>query len=210
MNSEIQLVILCGGSGTRLWPLSREHHPKQLLPLFGQHTLLQATALRLAGLASSWQVRPPVLVGNDEYRFILAEQMRQVGLPKTTLVLEPVGRNTAPALTLAALAAMADGTDPVLVVMPADHVVQDEAAFCLAVQEAAGWASQGKLATFGIKATSPETGYGYIRRGLALSGGSAFTVAEFVEKPDAVTAQAYLDSGEFFWNGGIFVLKASV
>lgn len=210
MKLDVQPVILCGGSGSRLWPLSREQHPKQLLQLFGQHSLLQATALRLNGLGGGWAVKPPVLVGNDDYRFIIAEQIRQTGLPKPTLVLEPVGRNTAPALTLAALAALAQGDDPVLVVMPADHVVLNEPAFCQAVQVAAGWAQEGKLVTFGIAATAPETGFGYIRRGAALAGGGAYTVAEFVEKPDAATARAYVDSGEFYWNGGIFVLKASV
>lgn len=210
----IQPVILCGGSGSRLWPLSREHHPKQLLNLVGQHSLLQATALRLSGLQTTSQqassLLPPLLVGNDEYRFILAEQLRQVGQKHPTMVLEPAGRNTAPALTLAALAAMAEGADPVLVVMPADHVVADEGAFCKAVQVAAQWADAGKLVTFGIKAAAPETGYGYIRRGQGLPGGQAWQVAEFVEKPDAATAQVYVDSGEFFWNGGIFVLRASV
>ena len=210
MNPDIQPVILCGGSGTRLWPLSREQHPKQLLPLFGQWSLLQATARRVAGVSPSWQVKPPVLVGNDEYRFILAEQMRQSGMGQASLVLEPFGRNTAPALALAALAANSGGADPILLVMPADHVVADETAFCNAVEVAAQWAAQGKLAIFGIKATSPETGYGYIRRGAPLEGGQAFAVSQFVEKPNAATAQSYIDSGEFFWNGGIFVVKASV
>jgi mannose-1-phosphate guanylyltransferase/mannose-6-phosphate isomerase len=206
----IQPVVLCGGSGSRLWPLSREHHPKQLLRLSGEHTLLQGTVLRLAELSRMAVLAPPVLVGNDEYRFVLAEQLRQVGVAQASLVLEPVGRNTAPALTLGALAAMADGQDPVLVVMPADHVIADRTGFQAAVMVGAALAQTGKLVTFGIKATAPETGYGYIRRGEQIAGATAYTVAEFVEKPDAATAQAYLDSGEFYWNGGIFVVQASV
>ncbi|MDD0814585.1 mannose-1-phosphate guanylyltransferase/mannose-6-phosphate isomerase [Curvibacter sp. HBC28] len=208
----VQPVILCGGSGSRLWPLSREHYPKQLLKLVGQHTLLQDTALRLAGVGQGdgATLVAPILVGNDEYRFLLAEQLRTVGVKPAALVLEPMGRNTAPALTLGALAARADGADPVMVVMPADHVIQDAAAFQAAVAAAVPLAEAGKLVTFGIQATAPETGYGYIRRGAALAGSTGFAVAEFVEKPNAETAQAYLDSGEFFWNGGIFVIKASV
>lgn len=203
-------VILCGGSGSRLWPLSREQYPKQLLQLVGNHTLLQATALRLFKANIGPEVLPPMLVGNEEYRFILGEQLRQVGIPPSAVVLEPVGRNTAPALTLAALAAMAPGADPVLVVMPADHVVQDLAAFEQTTATAVALAEQGKLVTFGIRATAPETGYGYIRRGEAVAQGKAWAVAQFVEKPDVATAQRYLESGEFFWNGGIFVMRASV
>lgn len=204
----IQPVVLCGGSGSRLWPLSREQYPKQLLRLVGPNSLLQDTVLRLAALPGG--VAPPLLVGNTEYRFILAEQVRQVGVANATLVLEPVGRNTAPALTLGALGAMVDGHDPVMVVMPADHVIQDSAAFVAAVQVAAPLAQAGQLVTFGIECTAPETGYGYIRRGHALAGAQAYTVAEFVEKPDAATAQAYVHDGGFYWNGGIFVVKASV
>ncbi|MDD0838239.1 mannose-1-phosphate guanylyltransferase/mannose-6-phosphate isomerase [Curvibacter sp. HBC61] len=208
----VQPVILCGGSGSRLWPLSREHYPKQLLKLVGQHTLLQDTALRLTGSmrGTAATFMAPVLVGNDEYRFLLAEQLRAVGVKPAALVLEPMGRNTAPALTLGALAASVDGADPVMVVMPADHVIQDEDAFQAAVAEAVPLANEGKLVTFGIQATAPETGYGYIRRGAAIVGSTGFGVAEFVEKPSSEIAQAYLDSGEFFWNGGIFVIKASV
>lgn len=207
----VQPVILCGGSGTRLWPLSREQYPKQLLCLNGEHTMLQATALRLGGLplVDEDSLAPAMLVGNEEYRFLMAEQLRQVGVATGGLLLEPCGRNTAPALTLAALVARAEGADPVLVVMPADHVIQDEAAFRAAVAVAAPLADSGKLVTFGICPTAPETGYGYIRLGDALVD-SASLVAEFVEKPDAATAQAYLDSGRFLWNSGIFVIKASV
>lgn len=207
----VQPVILCGGSGTRLWPLSREQYPKQLLCLNGEHTMLQATALRLGGLPlfGSDSLAAAMLVGNEEYRFLMAEQLRQVDAETGGLLLEPCGRNTAPALTLAALLARAEGKDPVLVIMPADHVIQDEAAFRAAVAVAAPLADSGKLVTFGICPTAPETGYGYIRLGDAL-GESASQVAEFVEKPDAATAQAYLDSGRFLWNSGIFVIKASV
>ncbi len=206
----IQPVILCGGSGTRLWPLSREQYPKQLLRLVGEHTMLQATALRLGELAAGdHRLADPLLVGNEEYRFLIAEQLREVGVVPDGLLLEPCGRNTAPALALAALQARAGGDDPVMVVMPADHVIQDEAVFCEAVQVAAKLAEAGQLVTFGIRPTAPETGYGYIRLGKALAG-SGCEVAQFVEKPDAATAQAYLDSGEFLWNGGIFAIKASV
>lgn len=204
----IQPVVLCGGSGSRLWPLSREQYPKQLLQLAGPNSLLQDTVLRLTDMPGC--VAAPLLVGSTEYRFILAEQVRQVGVDNATLVLEPVGRNTAPALTLGALGAMVDGNDPVMVVMPADHVIQDCAAFLAAVQLAVPLARAGKLVTFGIECTSPETGYGYIRRGQAVPSEAAFIVAEFVEKPDVATAQTYVDDGGFYWNAGIFVLKASV
>lgn len=207
----IQPVILCGGSGTRLWPLSREQYPKQLLCLNGDHTMLQATALRLGGmeLASEDKLAAPLLVGNEEYRFLIAEQLRQVGVEHPTLILEPCGRNTAPALTLAALAAQAVEGDPVMIIMPADHVIQDEAAFRSAVIQGAKLAERGKLVTFGIKPTAPETGYGYIKQGEALVDGACL-VEQFVEKPDAVTAESYLASGGFLWNGGIFAIKASV
>jgi len=204
----IQPVVLCGGSGSRLWPLSREQYPKQLLQLAGPNSLLQDTVLRLQGMTDA--VAPPLFVGNAEYRFILAEQLRQVGVSGATLVLEPVGRNTAPALTLGALGAMVSGQDVVMVVMPADHVISDVAAFVAAVGAAMPLAESGKLVTFGITCTSPETGYGYIRRGSVLPDGVAYTVSEFVEKPNASVAQRYVDDGGFYWNGGIFVVRASV
>ena len=206
----IQPVILCGGSGTRLWPLSREQHPKQLLKLDGEHTMLQATALRLQGLKleSGDTLGKPLLVGNEEYRFLIAQQLQEVGIEHAPLILEPCGRNTAPALTMAALAAQSAGLDPILVIMPADHVIQDEAAFCVAVHQGALLAAQGKLVTFGIQPTAPETGYGYIQLGEALPSG-AYQVAQFVEKPDLATAQHYLSTGQYLWNGGIFVIKAS-
>jgi mannose-1-phosphate guanylyltransferase/mannose-6-phosphate isomerase len=200
-------LILSGGAGTRLWPLSRQQHPKQLLPLIGDESLLQATVERLDGLHD---VQDPLLVCNEEHRFVVAEQVRQLGR-RGMLILEPIGRNTAPALTLAALWALAKGGDPVLVVMPADHVIQDEDAFRDAVKRAAGLAEAGMAVTFGITPDSPETGYGYVRRGQALpEGAGAYVLSRFVEKPDRTTAQAYLDSGEYLWNSGIFVMKASV
>lgn len=207
----LQPVILCGGSGTRLWPLSREQYPKQLLKLCGDHTMLQATALRLQRmpLQDGDCLLPPLLVGNEEYRFLIAQQLQAVGVAHAPLLLEPCGRNTAPALTLAALRAIADGSDPVLVVMPADHIIQDEAAFCAAVGDAVSIARDGKLVTFGICPSAPETGYGYIRLGESIAGGKGNLVAEFVEKPDRVTAEAYLASGNYLWNGGIFVMRAS-
>lgn len=202
----LQAVILCGGSGTRLWPLSRESFPKQLLTLAGEHSMLQATALRLKELPSQLQ---PILVGNEEYRFLIAEQLRQVGVKPAALLLEPCGRNTAPALTLAAIQAQASGSDPVLVIMPADHVIKDNAAFQRAVVAAADLAAAGKLVTFGITPQGPETGYGYIRLGDSL-GDAASVVERFVEKPDLETAKAYVESGCYLWNSGIFVIKASV
>ncbi|NHC07552.1 mannose-1-phosphate guanylyltransferase/mannose-6-phosphate isomerase [Azonexus fungiphilus] len=207
----IRPVILCGGSGTRMWPLSREQYPKQLLNLAGELSMLQATALRLRGLPLSTvdRLNSPILIGNEEYRFLMAEQLRQVGVAHGGMLLEPCGRNTAPALTLGALLARAGGDDPVLVIMPADHVIQDEAAFRAAVALAVPLADAGKLVTFGICPTAPETGYGYIRVGQALGEGASL-VEQFVEKPDQATAQGYLDSGRYLWNGGIFVIKASV
>ncbi|MBI4997529.1 MAG: mannose-1-phosphate guanylyltransferase/mannose-6-phosphate isomerase [Rhodocyclales bacterium] len=200
-------VILSGGSGTRLWPLSREQYPKQLLPLVGADSLLQATVRRLDGLT---EVADPLLVCNEEHRFVVAEQVRLLGR-KGSVLLEPVGRNTAPALTLAALWALDRGSDPVLVVMPADHVILDGDAFRTAVGRAATLAEAGQAVTFGITPDCPETGYGYIQQGKRVDGdAAAFALARFVEKPDRATAQAYLDSGDYLWNSGIFVMKASV
>ena len=211
----LQAVVLCGGSGTRLWPLSREAFPKQLLALDGEQSMLQVTAQRLKGLTGCGAVAAPILVGNEEYRFLIAEQLRQIGTQAAALVLEPFGRNTAPALTLAALAARAPQAgeaavaDPVLVVMPADHVIKDVVAFQQAVAHAAELAEAGKLVTFGIVPQAAETGYGYIRQGARLDE-VARVVERFVEKPDHETAQAYVESGRYLWNSGIFVIKASV
>ena len=203
----LQPVVLSGGSGTRLWPLSREKYPKQLLSLMGEDSLLQATLRRVEGIAGA-DLAEPVVVCNEEYRFVIAEQLRLMG-QSGRIVLEPTGRNTAPALTLAALAASNSGADPVLLVMPADHVITDVAAFQAAVSKGAALAAAGAVVTFGITPDAPETGYGYIQRGQALADGSgAFALARFVEKPDLATAQGFLDDGNYSWNGGIFAFRA--
>ena len=211
----IQPVVLSGGSGTRLWPLSREKYPKQLLPLIGAESLLQATVRRMDGIAGA-ELAPPLVVSNEEYRFVIAEQLRLLGKPGT-IVLEPVGRNTAPALTLAALQSIKSKTDPVLLVMPADHVITDSTAFQQLISQAAPLAEQGAIVTFGITPDSPQTGYGYIQSGAAYAppsdpakGTAAKLIERFVEKPDLPTAQAYLDAGTYLWNSGLFMLRASV
>ncbi|WP_341677886.1 mannose-1-phosphate guanylyltransferase/mannose-6-phosphate isomerase [Niveibacterium sp. SC-1] len=204
----IQPVILSGGSGTRLWPASREQYPKQLLPLAGSDTLLQATARRLEGLVGT-VVAKTLVVSNEEYRFSIAEQLRQIG-QEGRVLLEPAGRNTAPALTLAALAVRDSGVDPVLLVMPADHVIADLAAFQSAILEGERLAETGAFVTFGIVPARPETGYGYIRAGGVVAGAqTGRSLQAFVEKPDAATAARYVDSGEYLWNSGIFMIKAS-
>lgn len=206
---QLQPVILCGGSGTRLWPASREDHPKQLLSLLGGETMLQATLQRLHGFDSA-SLAPPLVIGNEEYRFLIAEQMRAGGVHDASVLLEPVGRNTAPALTLAANIARAEGDDPILLVMPADHIVGDAEAFRAAVAAGLGPATAGGFVTFGVTPTRPETGYGYLRRGTAVAGHpGAFALDAFVEKPDAATAQAYVQDGGYLWNSGIFLMRAS-
>jgi mannose-1-phosphate guanylyltransferase / mannose-6-phosphate isomerase len=204
----LQPIVLSGGSGTRLWPLSREKYPKQLLPLIGNDSLLQATLLRVDGTPGV-DLAAPMVVSNEDYRFVIAEQLRTMGKPGS-IVLEPKGRNTAPALTIAALAATKkDGADPILLVMPADHVMTDKAAFQAAVRTGAQLATRGAIVTFGITPDSPETGYGYIQAGVAFDT-NAKLIARFVEKPDLQTAQSYLDAGTYLWNSGIFMMKASV
>ncbi|WP_193166365.1 mannose-1-phosphate guanylyltransferase/mannose-6-phosphate isomerase [Microbulbifer hainanensis] len=198
-------VILCGGTGSRLWPLSREAYPKQFLPLAGNETMLQATAKRLDGLPD---LQAPILVCNEAHRFAAAEQLQEIGRAPQSILLEPCARNTAPAIALAALAALEEGGDPLLLVLPADHAVADVSAFQQAVAPAAELARQGNLVTFGIVPTRAETGYGYIRRGEGLQA-DAWRVAEFVEKPDAETAEGYLASGEYSWNSGMFLFRAS-
>ena len=201
-------VILSGGAGTRLWPLSRELYPKQLLPLTGVRTMLQQTVLRLEGLAAS----PPVIVCNEAHRFLVAEQLRQLRVVPRATILEPFGRNTAPAIALGAHAALkgmatdANAVDPVLLVLPADHVIRDVAAFQRAVRVALSAAEAGQLATFGVVASAPETGYGYIQRGAA--SGAAFRIARFVEKPDPARAREFVESGDYYWNSGMFMFRA--
>lgn len=237
----IQAVILAGGSGTRLWPASRQNHPKQLLALTGPQTMLQQTTLRLRGFTQASLTSCPILVTNEEYRFIVADQLAQVGIGGCRIVLEPVGRNTAPALTVAALLATgeaaggaaaggADGapswataevagacgaaapqTDPILLVMPSDHLIADLAAFHQALAEGAAQAAAGAIVAFGVVPLTPETGYGYIRTGGPLPGGApALALAGFTEKPDAETARCYLADGGYLWNSGMFMVRASV
>ena len=204
-------VILAGGSGTRLWPLSREYHPKQFLGLTGSRSMVQETVSRLDGLM---RVAPPVIVCNEVHRFLVAEQIRELGRSSPAIILESSGRNTAPALTLAALSLIArqeeDG-DPVMLAMPADHVIRDVATFQSVVQRGAAMAGEGALVTLGVVPDSPATGYGYIREGEPLDESrSAFRLSRFVEKPDAATARTMVDSGDYLWNSGIFMMRASV
>jgi len=198
-------VIMAGGSGSRLWPLSRQLHPKQFLPLAdADHSMLQATIQRLQGL----DVALPRLICNEQHRFLAAEQLRQLGLEQVNILLEPVGRNTAPAIALAALQACTDSEDPILLVLAADHLIQDVPAFHDSVRAALPLAEGGKLVTFGIVPTHPEIGYGYIEKGGTV-GTSGFVVNRFVEKPDLATAHDYLASGNYFWNSGMFMFRAS-
>jgi mannose-1-phosphate guanylyltransferase/mannose-6-phosphate isomerase len=193
-------VVLSGGSGTRLWPLSRELYPKQLLPLVGERTMLQETVLRLSGL----EVSSPIVVCNDAHRFLVAEQLRQSGIKAQAIILEPVGRNTAPAIALAALRA---APEALLLVLPADHVIRDVGAFQAAVTRALPAAAAGKLVTFGIVPTAPETGYGYIKQAGRRSDGPV-AIERFIEKPDAERAAAFLKEGGYFWNSGMFLFRA--
>lgn len=200
--NRITPVILSGGSGTRLWPLSREAHPKQFLPVLAQHSLLQATALRLDGLDAA----PPVVVANESHRFLVAEQLQAVGRAPGALLLEPVGRNTAPAIAVAAYQALQTDADAVLLVMPSDHAIGDVPAFQSAVRQALPSAVAGALVTFGIVPDAPETGFGYIQ---AEPGDGVRAIRRFVEKPDAASAAAYVASGDYFWNSGMFLFKAA-
>ena len=198
-------VILSGGSGSRLWPLSREHYPKPLLSLVSEKTLLQETANRLDGIEG---LGDAVYVCNEEHRFLVAEQVAELGKKPATIILEPEGRNTAPALTLAALYLVKQDPDAMMVVMPADHVMTEPQQFVAAVKQGGVNAEQGALVTFGIVPESPETGYGYIKREAEISGTSAYAVANFVEKPDLKTAEQYIDDGNYYWNSGIFLMRA--
>ena len=206
-------VVLSGGSGTRLWPLSRELKPKQLLPLVSDRTLLQETLLRTAAFRGP--IGAPIVVCNESHRFLVAEQLRAIESPAQTIVLEPAGRNTAPAVAVAALLATASGASagaaspdagPLLLVLPADHVILDTVAFGRAVDAAVQAAEAGRLVTFGVVPTSPETGYGYLLRGA--DHGRWSVLERFVEKPDLETARRYVDSGRYLWNSGMFVLSA--
>ncbi|MBC7955281.1 MAG: mannose-1-phosphate guanylyltransferase/mannose-6-phosphate isomerase [Cytophagales bacterium] len=202
---------MAGGSGTRLWPLSRAQYPKQFLVLQGNRSLFQQAATRLAALATEGlSVAPPSVVGNEEHRFLILDQLRELALPPATVLLEPMGRNTAPAMTLAALQARADGADPVLVVSPADQTVTDEAAFTSALRQAVRDAAEGAFVILGVTPDRPETGFGYIRATAEGGKSQALHVAQFVEKPDAATAQRYVAEGNYYWNSGMFVVRASV
>jgi mannose-1-phosphate guanylyltransferase len=203
-SSSLLPVIMAGGSGTRLWPLSREQYPKQFLALADAHSMLQSTALRLEGLP----VMRPLIICNEDHRFLVAEQLRQLDMLGRNILLEPVGRNTAPAVALAALHATAQGDDPILLVLAADHLIQNPCAFRDAVCAATPHAEAGKLVTFGIVPVTPETGYGYIHQGAA-AGEGAFGVQAFVEKPNRELAERYLASGDYLWNSGMFMFRAS-
>ena len=208
MSHRVVPVILCGGSGTRLWPLSSADKPKQLLRLISEHTMLQDTLLRLREQRVS--IAPPVIVCNERHGALVAAQTRALGQTIGAVVLEPAGRNSAPAVTIAALLARegVDDGDPLLLVLPADHVIAQPAAFAAAVHAAVAPASAGYLTTFGVVPTEAATGYGYIRRGVAVDGG--FRLERFVEKPDADTAAAYLAGGDYYWNSGMFLFRADV
>jgi len=196
-------VLLSGGVGSRLWPVSREGRPKQFLPLGGEHSMLQETHRRLGGL----DISNPIIVCNDAHRFMVAEQMREIGVNAQSIILEPEGRNTAPAIALAAIEALKNDPDAVLLVLPADHYMADAGAFRRVIQCALPTASAGHLVTFGVVPSRPETGYGYIRCGDALSTGIS-VLAEFVEKPDITTAERYVADGQYLWNSGMFLFRA--
>ncbi len=200
-------VILAGGSGTRLWPMSREHYPKQLIAMYNEHTLLQNTLLRLEGIEA---LESPIVVCNEEHRFMAAEQLRRVNIPPHSIILEPMGRDTAPAIALAALKAMEDGQDPVLLILPADHTIKEKRTFHTIVRNGLIHAEQGNLITFGVIPGSPETGYGYIKKGDVLDAEThACKIQRFVEKPDFKTAKEYVKSGSYCWNSGMFMFRAS-
>lgn len=200
----LQPIIIAGGTGSRLWPLSRDLFPKQFLKLHGDSTMLQATIERLAGL----ECLPPIVICNENHRFIVAEQLRQLGQLDHNIILEPVGKNTAPAIALASFYATQYNKNANLLILPADHIILDKLAFQTSVKNAISHIENNKLVTFGIVPTAPETGYGYIQCGEKL-GDNGFLVNQFVEKPDLQTAQTYLNSGDYLWNSGMFAFKAS-
>lgn len=198
-------VIMAGGTGSRLWPMSRELYPKQFLKLCGSNSMLQETIVRLEGLA----VSDPVLICNEQHRFLAAEQLRQIDCLSGDIILEPVGRNTAPAIALAALQAISGGNDALLLILAADHIIDDVSSFHIAVNKAISHAKDGRLVTFGIVPSGPETGYGYIQRGSTIQNQEqAYKVQRFVEKPDLKTANDYVISGEYYWNSGMFLFSA--
>jgi mannose-1-phosphate guanylyltransferase / mannose-6-phosphate isomerase len=200
-------VVLSGGSGSRLWPLSRTLLPKQFLPLVGKNTMLQDTLLRLDGIAG---LKRPVLVCSNDHRFLAAEQLREISVVAGAQILEPAGRNTAPAVAVAALHVVTENSDGIMLVLPADHLIRDIGQFHTVVGKAAAAAADGRLVTFGIVGREPETGYGYIERGQPLEhSADCYRVARFVEKPDEATARQFVESGRFYWNSGMFVFKAS-
>ncbi|HLB43320.1 MAG TPA: mannose-1-phosphate guanylyltransferase/mannose-6-phosphate isomerase [Gammaproteobacteria bacterium] len=197
-------VILAGGSGSRLWPVSRSAYPKQLLSLVGNRTMLQDTILRTQAIT---HILPPVIICNQAHRFLVAEQMQTIGIHDATIIIEPIGKNTAPAVAIAALYRQED--DPILLILPADHLIKDIERFTTVVNDAFTYAQAGKLLTFGVNPTKPETGYGYIKVSHQLNDGNAYCVERFVEKPDLQAAKAYLDSGQYYWNSGMFMFRAS-
>ena len=200
-------VILAGGGGTRLWPLSREHYPKQFLSFGQEHSMLQQTLIRVFSGNSEYEINAPVIICNEEHRFLVAEHALRTGITLAEIILEPVGRNTAPALTIAALRVL--DQDPVLLISPADHLIADTGSFHKAIADGYAHALQDRLVIFGIQPTAPETGFGYIRAGKPITGND-YSVDAFVEKPDAATAAMYLAAGNYYWNSGIFMMKASV
>ncbi|HCI6862053.1 TPA: mannose-1-phosphate guanylyltransferase/mannose-6-phosphate isomerase, partial [Klebsiella quasipneumoniae subsp. similipneumoniae] len=197
-------VIMAGGTGSRLWPMSRELYPKQFLRLSGSQSMLQETITRLKGLSTL----SPLIICNEQHRFLAAEQLRQIEQLSNNIILEPMGRNTAPAIALAALSAINNGDDPLLLVLAADHVIDNVEAFHFAINSAVPYAESGKLVTFGIVPTGIETGYGYIQRGSQTQDAQAYKVHRFVEKPNYETAKEYLATGEYYWNSGMFLFKA--
>ena len=207
MQYKITPVLLSGGSGTRLWPLSRERYPKQLLQLNGDNSMLQATLSRLEKLANKTK---PIVICNSEHRFMVAEQLRQIGTSNANIILEPVGRNTAPAIAFAAIKAMNTQSDATLLVLPADHNIQQSDKLIDIITKSVPIANNGSFVSFGIVPTYPETGYGYIKRGAAINAINAgYQIQQFVEKPDLTTAEQYFNSGEYYWNSGMFLFKAS-
>lgn len=201
-------VILAGGSGTRLWPISRHEFPKQFAPILGnnEHTLFQKAVLRTRSIPG---VQAPIIICNQEHLQLASSQLNQLGIFDAKILVEPVGRNTAPAITCAALYAQSLADNPTLLILPADHVIADEAQFIMTVNIAAQYALEDRLICFGIKPTTPETGYGYIKIGAKLAGDNAYTIDKFVEKPNLELATSYVNSGNYFWNGGIFMFAAA-